>query len=115
MFYWLAFGASYFDRNLDALDTALDEYLANPLDQGVFAYQLEACRAHDVRDRLGAVACPALIVHGAEDLLVRPHHARELNAAIPASEVVFLEEGGHCCNWEQPERFRDEVDAFLGS
>ncbi|TVM16399.1 hypothetical protein DPQ33_12315 [Oceanidesulfovibrio indonesiensis] len=113
MFYWLGFGAEFYERNLSALDAAVDEYVADPIDHGVFEYQLEACLAHDTRGRLAGITCPALVVHGTADLLVRPYLARELADALPNASLVLMEGSGHSCNWEQPALFRREVDAFI--
>lgn len=115
MFYWVGFGATFYDKNLPALDAAVDEYVADPIDYAVFEYQLDACLTHDAMDRLGRIACPTLVTHGAADLLVRPYLAQELADGIPDARLVLLEDGGHSCNWEQPERFHSEVDAFIAA
>lgn len=113
MFYWLAFGAEFFEQNMPALDAAVDAYVADPIDHAVFEYQLEACLTHDTQDRLADITCPTLVVHGSADLLVRPYLARELADGLPDARLVFMEDSGHSCNWEQPELFRREVETFI--
>ncbi|WP_029897966.1 alpha/beta fold hydrolase [Desulfohalovibrio reitneri] len=113
MIYWLAFGPTFYDKNLNALDDAREAFLRDPLPAGVFAYQAQACLDHDTLDRLGGIACPALVLHGGEDILLRPRLGRELAQALPHARFSLMEDGGHLCVWERPDHFRDEVDAFL--
>jgi pimeloyl-ACP methyl ester carboxylesterase len=57
------------------------------------------------------VSCPALVVHGAVDPAFPVEHGRALQAALPGSRLVVLEEAGH----ELPVARWDEfVDALLG-
>ena len=112
MAYWLAFGEQFYEQNLEALDAALDQFLADPLPVEVFEYQLETCLKHDTRGRLSGISCPALIIHGDADILTRPQHGRELAENIPRARLSVFEGGGHLCVWEQPERFRREVAEF---
>ncbi|MFW5735254.1 MAG: alpha/beta fold hydrolase [Oceanidesulfovibrio sp.] len=113
MFYWVAFNPEFFVQNLPALDDMVDQYVADPLDHAVFEYQLQACLEHDTRDRLAGIGCPALVVHGTTDILVRPYLAEELAVGMPAAQLLLLDNGGHSCNWEQPESFRRKVAAFI--
>jgi pimeloyl-ACP methyl ester carboxylesterase len=114
MVYWLAFGPDYYEANLEALDAQLAVGVRNPVDHAAFAYQARACLEHDTRRRLAAIACPTLVIHGAEDLLVRPRHGQTLAEAIPDAHFEQYGDGGHLCCWEQPERFRSDLRAFLG-
>jgi pimeloyl-ACP methyl ester carboxylesterase len=45
--------------------------------------------------RLGEIAVPTLVVHGAEDPLYPPAHGRALAAAIPGARLLVLERTGH--------------------
>lgn len=57
----------------------------------------------DVRPRLGRVKTPTLILHGLEDSVVDPSHARLLRQAIPGSEVRLFPNTGHLIPIERPE------------
>ena len=46
-----------------------------------------AC-SHDTGARLGSIAAPVLVVHGAEDRMVPPANGRALAAAIPGAELA---------------------------
>jgi pimeloyl-ACP methyl ester carboxylesterase len=113
LIYWLIFGPGFYEKNLDDLDAQIDLFLGDPVSTEVFEYQAAACLAHDTRDRLEELDCPVLVIHGAEDDLLRPEAAVEMTESIPYSLLSIFEDGGHLCIWEQSERFRREVLDFL--
>jgi len=57
----------------------------------------------DLRPTLAAIACPTLVVGGADDLLTPPDCSREIAAAIPGAQLQLLPECGHMLTWEQPQ------------
>lgn len=67
----------------------------------------------DHTGRLGELACPAFLVHGADDDLVPVARAREAAALIPGSELRVLEECGHWVPRERPDAFLEAVAEFL--
>jgi pimeloyl-ACP methyl ester carboxylesterase len=48
-----------------------------------------------IRDRLGTIAAPALVLHGTQDPVFPAAVAEELAAAIPGARLVLLEGVGH--------------------
>ncbi len=69
----------------------------------------------DVRGELGAITAPTLIVGGRADFVCGPPAAAELERGIRGSRMVMLENAGHMMFLEQPEPFRNAVEAFLGT
>jgi len=68
----------------------------------------------DVRDRLGDISAPTLVMGGRHDW-VTPYPESELIAAsIPNSELVIFEESGHLPFVEEQDRFTSIVRTFLG-
>ena len=49
----------------------------------------------DRRNELAKIRVPVKIIHGDMDPLVRPQAAKEINAAIPYSELQIIRERGH--------------------
>ncbi len=45
-------------------------------------------------DRLATIAAPTLIIHGRDDLMVRPGHAVALAESIPGARLIWVD-GGH--------------------
>lgn len=66
-------------------------------------------------DMVATIACPALIVQGDRDRLVRLANARALAAARPDWELEVIEGVGHVPQLEAPERFIAIVGAWLSN
>lgn len=68
-----------------------------------YAACCEALAAFDVRDRLGDVRVPTLVVAGEEDVATPPEHAEELARGIPDATLVLVPGVAHLANLERPE------------
>lgn len=77
-----------------------------------------AVRAIKLRDDattwLSSIACPALVICGAEDVLTPPSDSEAMAASIPNAELVVLPRAGHLSNLEAPMAFTGAVAQFLG-
>ena len=69
--------------------------------------------AVDVRDRLDAVAVPALALTGAEDGLTPPRYHAYLAEHLPAGRWTTLEDAAHLSMLERPAAFNAAVRDFL--
>ncbi len=78
-----------------------------------FLPALDALTDYPIRDRLGEIACPTLIVWGAEDKLVPARDADEFARLIPNSRKVVWPETGHVAMLERPAAFNALLEAFL--
>ncbi len=56
---------------------------------------VSACIEHDVRDRLGQVKCPTLVIHAGQDLVTSPRTTRPIEELIPGAEGVLMEDVAH--------------------
>ncbi|MGW1504326.1 alpha/beta fold hydrolase [Streptomyces mirabilis] len=90
-----------------------------PLRQSLRATHISGLDEHGVpdsvddREPLRTLAVPALVVAGRYDVVCGVRWAEELHRLIPASRLVVLEHSGHFGHLEEPERFADEVAAFV--
>jgi pimeloyl-ACP methyl ester carboxylesterase len=57
----------------------------------------------DYRPGLSAIAIPATIIVGAQDVITPPEHAQALNRTIAGSRYVEIDECGHLSSLEKPE------------
>jgi pimeloyl-ACP methyl ester carboxylesterase len=73
----------------------------------------QALAAADLRDMLGTVTVPTLLLNGDADERAPLAVARALEAAIPTAQLVVLPGLGHECALEDPERFVAEVRRFV--
>ena len=69
----------------------------------------------DLRDMLGLIEVPTLLLYGEDDERSPLSVAEQLEAAIPTSSLVVLPRLGHECYLESPETFNAEVRRFLSS
>jgi len=74
--------------------------------------QLSLMAATDQRDLLPSIDVPTLLIWGALDERSPLRVARQLEQAIPDTELVVLPDSGHVSNLEQPELFNEAVRAF---
>ena len=81
---------------------------------GVLHTDLIACRNYaEGLSAAAAVACPALAVMGARDLMTPPKGAQALLAALRETRTVTLPDTGHAMMAEQPDAVLDALRAFL--
>ena len=66
----------------------------------------------DQRDLLPRIAVPTLLIWGERDGRSPLAVARQLEEAIPDTELVLIPDCGHVSNLERPERFTAAVRAF---
>jgi pimeloyl-ACP methyl ester carboxylesterase len=78
-----------------------------------FGAALQATIRHDIRDRLGAIEVPALIVWGLSDRVVPAAAAISYHRRIPGSRLEIFERTGHLPQLERPLRFNRLLDEFL--
>ena len=57
----------------------------------------------------GRVACPALLLYGADDLVGDRRNAEDIHRRIAGSTLVYIEQAGHFVVAEQGEHFAAEV------
>lgn len=69
--------------------------------------------AWDVRDRLGMIEAPALVIVGLHDFICPPRYAYELDAGIADTRLCALPESGHFGHIEEPDAFTAAVLEFV--
>jgi pimeloyl-ACP methyl ester carboxylesterase len=67
----------------------------------------------DLTDRLGEISCPALVVHGIDDIAISMDKAERLAAGLSGSGPVVTVEGGHAANLTNPEPVNAAIVGFL--
>jgi pimeloyl-ACP methyl ester carboxylesterase len=74
---------------------------------------LDAMTTYPIRDRLGEIGSPTLIIWGQEDRLVPVRDASEFEWLIRDARKVVYPDAGHMVMLEQPARFNADVRAFI--
>ncbi|SOB84285.1 Pimeloyl-ACP methyl ester carboxylesterase [Streptomyces sp. 1331.2] len=107
--------------------TAMGPDLLDTLDEGGFADltagftamlderilgQIDLDTRIDLREAVGRITAPTLVLACADDRIIPPHHQRQLAAAI--RQAAYLEvPGGHGLPFEDPARFFSLITAYV--
>lgn len=73
---------------------------------------IEALTSYPIRERLGEIACPTLVVWGTKDRLVPVKDATIFAQLIPDARKVVWDDTGHVPQMERPRAFNALVNAF---
>lgn len=73
-----------------------------------------ACDAFDVRDRLGEVRQPTLVVCGADDQMTPVRYSQFLASNIPNAVLKIIPSAGHMVMLEQPRLVASVISEFVG-
>jgi pimeloyl-ACP methyl ester carboxylesterase len=100
-------------RHPDRLPAEYVEEFVRGLGTEGFVEGLEANANYDYRERLGEIACPTLIVWGADDGVVSARDADLYAQLIPNARKVIFEDTGHMAMVERPMAFNRLLTDFL--
>ncbi|HXC46484.1 MAG TPA: alpha/beta hydrolase, partial [Solirubrobacteraceae bacterium] len=78
-----------------------------------FMQALRANIDYPIRERLPEIACPTLIVWGAEDRVIPVSDASVFEELIPNSRKVILDDTGHVAMLERPATFNRLLSEFI--
>lgn len=67
----------------------------------------------DVRDRLGQIKVPTLVLVGRLDVICPIEESEMINKGIPNSDLVVFEKSAHNPATDEPEKFQEVLSAFL--
>ncbi|MBB3173036.1 pimeloyl-ACP methyl ester carboxylesterase [Endobacter medicaginis] len=104
------------DRHGDTELQALMAAMAEDVGARAFVAQQRAIMKRiDSRPSLSTIACPTLVLVGAEDQLTPPVVAREMADAIAGAKLVEIQRCGHISTLEQPEAVSRALTAWLSA
>lgn len=90
------------------------EQMVGGLRGPAFGEALRALLRHDIRERLGTIEMPTMIVWGQSDRVIPMAAALSYHRRIPHSRLEIFERTGHVPQLERPARFNALLDDFLG-
>jgi pimeloyl-ACP methyl ester carboxylesterase len=109
----LVAGPGFAERHPEAIEEFVEIARHQPMHVDAYLRQLQACRAHDVSERLGEIDVPTLVIHGDADPLVPLPNGRFLAEHIPGARLVVYEGVGHIPEVEVDDRFNADLIEFL--
>ncbi|MBI3322888.1 MAG: alpha/beta fold hydrolase [Candidatus Omnitrophica bacterium] len=83
--------------------------------EGVADALLAMAARRDSADLLELIRVPTLVVAGDEDTFIPVDEARALQGRIRGCRLEVIPQAGHLVNLEQPARFQQALEQFLGS
>ncbi len=72
-----------------------------------------ACDIFDVREQLGQINVPTLVISGSEDVMTPSKYGRYLAYHIPHATFTLIENAGHMMALEQPDEVVTAVTHFI--
>lgn len=69
----------------------------------------------DLRPRLAEIACPAVVIHGVDDVAFSKAQAEEIARLIPTSGDPVFVPGGHAACMSHPHETNQAIRAFLAT
>lgn len=109
-----ALGSLVGERHDTVASRIVAHRLSSPQDPAGWRAQAHAGTTHALGEDVARIACPVLVLHGDDDAVVDARNAEVLGRLLPDATVRTVPGGGHLWFWEDPDRFVDEVLAFLG-
>ena len=105
-----------FVPSLTGDDLALDwagRYMRSAVSPGMWAELMRQKSEIDIRDAIGSVTAPTLVLCRSHDQLIQPAHSRYLAECIPSARLVELPGADHVPWWGDAAPVLEEVERFL--
>ncbi|WP_035780816.1 alpha/beta fold hydrolase [Arthrobacter sp. H14] len=96
------FAPGYIERDPDSAARLLHD--VSDADNGSYAYLCEALAGFDVRDQLGEVSVPTLVLSGEHDGVTPPELGRSVADGIPGAKYATITDAAHLAPIEQPDQ-----------
>ncbi|WAH37883.1 alpha/beta fold hydrolase [Alicyclobacillus dauci] len=110
----LLFPDEFVDKNRPLLVESYKVLIRHPMSRENFVRQFGAIQAWQGSfDRLHAISCPTLILHGTEDILLPVGNAEILHDHIPGSHLIRYEGCGHAFTVQMATRVLADIEEFL--
>jgi 3-oxoadipate enol-lactonase len=102
---------AYADAHADEVDRVRQQLLNTPAEG--YAASCEALGAMDLRDRLGDITAPVLLITAEEDASVPPETVVPLASQIPGAHLEIVPDAAHLVTYSHPEQINRLLLAHL--
>jgi pimeloyl-ACP methyl ester carboxylesterase len=103
------------ERDPGAFAYVMSVDLEAPPRRFAVTHQQGAIAGWSSKDRLSEIACPVMVIHGADDGMVPPENGRQIASLIPGARFELIAQCGHLPMLEKPEEVAKLVVDFLGA
>jgi pimeloyl-ACP methyl ester carboxylesterase len=66
-----------------------------------------------LRERVGDLHCPVLVIRGGENEILSEHDARRFSEAVPDGRYLAISGAGHSVQGDQPKALIEALQRFL--
>jgi len=109
----IAAAPGFSETHPEVVDELVVYRLSGPVPAAQYHAQMMAGATHNAEERIGAIACPTLILFGEHDNVAPPANGDLLAAKIPGSRRVILPNTGHIFPLEDPDATNTVLREFF--
>jgi len=109
----MLYSKSYIQENQVMIASLLERMQIAPPNMRSMEIHKYASKSFDSYDRLGRISVPTLIIHGEDDWVFSPKHAKILNRRIPGSKLILFPHAGHGVFSQEHIKVLEEIHRFI--
>ncbi len=109
----MLYSKTYIRENPELIATLVERMQIAPSNPRSMEIHREASKSFDSYHRLGRISAPTLIIHGEDDWVFSPKHAKILNRRILGSKLILFPHAGHGVFSQEDRKVLDKIHRFL--
>lgn len=109
----MLYSKAYIQENPDLIASLVERMRIAPSNSRSMETHHEASKNFDSYHRLGRISAPTLIIHGEDDWVFSPKHAKILNRRIPGSKLILFPHAGHGVFSQEHRKVLEEIHRFV--
>ena len=109
----MLFSKAYIQKNPAMIASLMERMQSAPPNTRSMEIHKYASKSFDSYDRLGRISAPTLIIHGEDDWVFGPKHAKILNQRIPGSRLILFPHAGHGVFSQEHLKVLEEIHRFI--
>lgn len=109
----MLYSKSYIQEHPDLIASLVERMQISPSNPRSMEIHHEASKNFDSYHRLGQISAPTLIIHGEDDWVFSPKHAKVLNRLIPNSKLILFPHAGHGVFSQEQSKVLEEIYSFI--
>lgn len=109
----MLYSKAYIQENPSLIASFVKQMQIAPTNPRSMEIHHNASKNFDSYHRLGKISVPTLIIHGEEDWVFRPEHAKTLNRRIPNSKLILFPYAGHGVFSQERHKVLEEIQRFI--
>ncbi|RLL40617.1 alpha/beta hydrolase [Oceanobacillus piezotolerans] len=109
----MLYSNTYIQENPQLIAALMRRMQIAPTDPRTMEIHHNASKNFDSYERLGQISAPTLIIHGEDDWVFRPKHAKVLKRRIPNSKLILFPNAGHGVFSQEHRKVLEEIHRFI--